>query len=52
MTCVECDHKCQEYLNNIVSDKAYFEWSLKLDKCKQDRAESEEYEYRKKMSIL
>ena len=37
--CVECDHKCYEYYNNVTSDKAYYEWGYKQDKCLQ--AESE-----------
>lgn len=37
--CVDCPNKCYEYYNNGVSDRAYYEWSIKLDKCK---AESEE----------
>ena len=38
--CIECDHKCYEYYNNSTSDKAYYEWTYKQDKCSQ--AESEE----------
>lgn len=32
--CIDCPDKCYEYYNNYVSDKAYYEWSIKLDKCK------------------
>ena len=32
--CADCLNKCYEYENNIISDKAYFEWTLKEDKCK------------------
>ena len=31
--CVDCPNKCYEYENSITSDKAYFEWTLKEDKC-------------------
>lgn len=30
----DCPNKCSEYYNNGVSDRAYYEWSIKLDKCK------------------
>ena len=33
MDCVDCKYKCEEYKNSIVSDKAYYEWGLKLDRC-------------------
>jgi len=36
---IDCPNKCYEYYNNCVSERAYYEWSVKLDKCK---AESEE----------
>ena len=36
--CVDCPNKCYEYENNSTSDKAYYEWTYKEDKCK---AESE-----------
>ena len=31
--CVDCPHKCSEYENNITSDKAYYEWTVKKEKC-------------------
>lgn len=31
--CIDCERKCYEYLNNSTSDKAYYEWTLKQDKC-------------------
>jgi len=31
--CVDCPNKCYEYENSITSDKAYFEWTHKEDKC-------------------
>ena len=31
--CIECEHKCYEYLNNGTSDKAYYEWTRNLDQC-------------------
>lgn len=31
--CVECKHQCNEYFNNGVSDKSYYEWTRKEDKC-------------------
>ncbi len=37
--CVDCPNKCYEYENNYTSDKAYYEWTHKEDKCK---IESEE----------
>lgn len=37
--CVDCPNKCYEYENNSTSDKAYYEWTYKEDKCK---AETEE----------
>lgn len=37
--CIDCPNKCYEYLDNGVSDRAYYEWCIKLDKC---RVESEE----------
>ena len=40
MSCIDCDHKCYEYLNNGTSDKAYYEWAYKEDKC--EKAESED----------
>lgn len=32
--CIDCPNKCHEYNNNYVSDRAYYEWSIKLDKCR------------------
>lgn len=32
--CVDCPNKCYEYENNSTSDKAYYEWAYKEDKCK------------------
>lgn len=36
-TCICVDYPsrytCSEYNSNFVSDKAYYDWSLKLDKC-------------------
>lgn len=37
--CIDCPNKCREYYNNTVSDKAYYEWAIKEEKCK---TESEE----------
>ncbi|WP_181022540.1 hypothetical protein [Lachnospira multipara] len=34
--CIDCPNKCHEYNNNYVSDKSYYEWSIKLDKCKKE----------------
>lgn len=41
MNCVECDHQCYEYFNNGACDKAYYEWTLKQDKCDKEEKESE-----------
>ena len=38
--CVDCPNKCYEYENSITSDKAYYEWTHKEDKCV---AESEKW---------
>ena len=38
--CIDCPNKCYEYRNNITSDKAYYEWSIKEEKC--EKAKSEE----------
>ena len=27
--CIDCPNKCHEYYNNGVSDRAYYEWSIK-----------------------
>lgn len=40
--CTECNHKCYEYYNNSTSDKAYYEWSYKQDKCLQKESEATE----------
>ena len=32
--CGDCPNKCYEYENNSTSDKAYYEWAYKEDKCK------------------
>ena len=31
--CVKCTHKCSEYFNNVTSDKAYYEWARKEERC-------------------
>ena len=31
--CVDCPNKCYEYEERIISDKGYWEWSHKEDKC-------------------
>ena len=41
--CIDCPNKCYEYENNSTSDKAYYELSLKEDKCKE--SEEEECNY-------
>ena len=38
--CIDCPNKCYEYYNNGVSDRAYYEWSIKLDKCKKESEEN------------
>ena len=39
--CIDCPNKCSEYYNNGVSDKSYYEWSIKLDKCKTENKATE-----------
>jgi len=36
MLCTDCKNKCSEYLSNGISDKSYYEWTLRADKCEQD----------------
>lgn len=35
--CIDCPNKCYEYKNNSTSDKSYYEWTYKEDKCKAER---------------
>lgn len=42
MKCVECCRKCYEYLNNRTSDKSYYKWTYKQDKCNQSDTEVKE----------
>lgn len=35
--CITCEHKCSEYRNNYVSDRSYYEWVLKEEKCMAER---------------
>ena len=35
--CVDCPNKCCEYEYSITSDKAYYEWTYKEDKCKAEK---------------
>ena len=37
--CVECEHKCSEYNANYISDKSYYEWTLKEEKCVAEQTE-------------
>lgn len=39
--CVECTHQCYEYYNNSTSDKAYYEWSIKEEKCEKEDKQNE-----------
>lgn len=39
--CVNCPNKCYEYENNSTSDKSYYEWAYKEDKCKSESEGSE-----------
>lgn len=39
--CVDCPNKCCEYEYNSTSDKAYYEWTYKEDKCKAERVKNE-----------
>ena len=34
--CVDCPHKCGEFTSSMTSDKAYYEWALKEDKCRKE----------------
>lgn len=34
--CLDCKHKCSEYYANGTSDNAYYEWSLKEEKCEKE----------------
>lgn len=36
--CVDCPsrYRCSEYLGNFVSDKAYYDWCYKQDKCRKE----------------
>ncbi len=43
--CIICERKCPEYYSNYISDKSYYEWTLKEDKCK---VESEKKEWQSK----
>lgn len=40
--CVDCNNKCYEYYNNSTSNMAYYEWTLKQDKCLQRKLEKYE----------
>lgn len=33
--CIDCKHQCSEYWNNGISDKSYYEWTLKQEECKE-----------------
>lgn len=39
--CIDCNHKCSEYYNNGISDKSYYEWSIKMDKCIKQKGSEE-----------
>ena len=33
MICIDCPHKCGEYINAIISDNNYWNYQLKLKEC-------------------
>ena len=43
--CVNCPKKCYEYESSFTSDKAYYEWTYKEDKCKKEAIDTINKEY-------
>lgn len=42
--CIDCEHKCPEYRSNYISDRSYYEWVLKADKCEAEKQKVRMYE--------
>lgn len=38
--CIDCPNKCYEYENSIISNKAYYEWAYKQDKCEKKESDN------------
>lgn len=36
---IDCPHKCYEYDERILSDKTYYEWTRKEEKCEKSKEE-------------
>ena len=41
--CMDCPHKCSEYNDSITSDRAYYEWHIKKEKCEKEAKEMKDY---------
>lgn len=37
--CINCKNQCFEYFENGISDKKYYDWSLKLQECRDKKKE-------------